>query len=313
MAEPNNLIPENEERIALLEEQIATLLRQRQVTNEFSITAAAKLFEKGFSGEPSTLTEFIDNVEAAESLVHVDQKPILVKYILAKITGNAKRTLNIRPSTITCWAEIKEKLETHFSVQRTFAYYTTQLCQVKQKPNESITQWGARVEQLIQATIDSTARFTTEWSNAEKQGGQNIIIKLGRNVFINGILHDAVREAVKMVSEKMSLKEVIDRAVIEDCDRRSNVKIQDKGMNAVQKRFPQNVQGNRIKRENVHMVDTKGCYKCNKIGHFARECSTPVCDYCKRIGHNTRDCRSNRGGLRGNRGSSRGSNSSQGN
>ncbi|KAJ4435279.1 hypothetical protein ANN_23857, partial [Periplaneta americana] len=87
MAEPNNLIPENEERIALLEEQIATLLRQRQVTNEFSITAAAKLFEKGFSGEPSTLSEFIDNVEAAESLVHVDQKPILVKYILAKITG----------------------------------------------------------------------------------------------------------------------------------------------------------------------------------------------------------------------------------
>lgn len=142
------------------EDQLNTLVRQQRISAELPITPAAKLFEEGFSGEPSTLNEFIVNDESTRSLINPNQENILIKYILTKITGNVRRTLNIHPTDEIKWEDVKEKLETHFAVQRPFMYNTTQLCQVKQKPNESITQWGARVEQLIQSTLDSTNRFT---------------------------------------------------------------------------------------------------------------------------------------------------------
>ena len=60
-----------------------------------SVSEIAKLFSTGFDGsKPSDLKSFIDNVENAYSLVTGPQENLLIKYVLSKITGDAKRLLN---------------------------------------------------------------------------------------------------------------------------------------------------------------------------------------------------------------------------
>ena len=89
---------------------------QRQ-TMGLSIQAAIKLFQRGFSGDPKELQQFIDNVEAAHTLVSKDEHPILLKYVLASITNPAKQIIQITPNED--WQVVKEKLNAHYSVTRT--------------------------------------------------------------------------------------------------------------------------------------------------------------------------------------------------
>lgn len=256
-------------RIEELENQIQTLLRANTHQNSLSITAAAKLFEKGFSGEPKELNDFIDNVESAYALVDEELHPTLLKYVLSKIVGDAKRTLNIRDSANLTWQYVREKLETHYSVQRTFEFYTTQLCNIKQRPNENVTQWGTRMEQLISNVITSMNKFTKDWSEAEASGGRKTMARLGRNLFVNGITNDVVREAVKLHVGNLSMKETIDRAAQEECDRKYNV-----GFNKSQYPRPTRPFTNQVvvKKEHVNAVSNVKCFNCLKFGHIARDC-----------------------------------------
>jgi hypothetical protein len=46
-----------------------------------------------------------------------------------------------------------------------------------------------------------------------------------------------------------------------------------------------------VKRE-VNIVTSVKCYKCQRAGHVARDCSSePTCGACHKVGHVTRDCR----------------------
>mgnify|MGYP000533578037 CR=1 FL=1 len=270
-------------RIEALETQLATLMRNQTGTYSLSVTTASKLFERGFSGDPKELKDFIDNVEAAYSITDESLHPILIKYVLAKITGEAKRTLDLQADAAIRWEDIREKLETHYSVKRTFAFYCTQLCMGKQKTNETVTQWGTRVEQLVSNAIESTEKFTDNWSQGERMGGRKIIIKWGITVFINGILDDNIREAVKINSENVSMKEIIDKAAAEECDRRSNVQSY-KPYNRPFHLKPL------VKKETVQTAVSVKCYKCNKFGHIARECKAPKCLRCNQSGHLMKDC-----------------------
>ena len=218
--------------------------------------------------------------------MNAELHPTLLKYVLSKISREAKRTLNVRDAALLTWGEVRQKLETHYAVQRTFTYYCTQLCQVKQKPNESVTQWGTKVEQLTADAVESTCKFTRTWNDDEREGGRKIIARLGRTVFINGICSDAIREAVKINSDNISMKEAIDRAVVEESDRKSNVNVNNKYSkpNFVKNATPQ------VKKESVNLVVT--CYGCGKEGHIVKNCrATLKCTKCHRNGHVAKDCR----------------------
>ena len=37
-------------------------------------------------------------------------------------------------------------------------------------------------------------------------------------------------------------------------------------------------------------ISSQRCHKCNRRGHFARECPNIVCFYCDNLGHTSKEC-----------------------
>lgn len=112
-----------EDLVRELQEQINHLSDRLEERPIASVSEIAKLFSAGFDGsKPSELNHFIDNEENAYQLVTEPQKALLIKHVIAKITGDAKRILNIanRETADITWEYIKHKLENQYAIKRTF-------------------------------------------------------------------------------------------------------------------------------------------------------------------------------------------------
>jgi Retrotransposon gag protein. len=193
---------------------------QRQ-TMGLSIQAAIKLFQRGFSGDPKELQQFIDNVEAAHTLVSEDGHPILLKHVLASITNPAKQIIQITPNED--WQVVKEKLKAHYRVTRTLPYYMAQFSQMKQKQNETVSQWGTRVEEMISKALDSAAVINERWEAGTKTGQTRTIMLLGQTCFVNGLSDERIRTQMSVfMNTQPTMEETVDKALI--CE--TNVKSQ---------------------------------------------------------------------------------------
>ena len=54
-----------------------------------------------------------------------------------------------------------------------------QLYQIKQKPQETVSQWGARIESIKAISLDNAAMVSAQWEEVAKQGQQKTIMLLG--------------------------------------------------------------------------------------------------------------------------------------
>jgi len=80
------------------------------------------LIPKQFTGNPAELREFIQNVEAAYEVVEPANYSLLLKFVCAKIGGEAKTMLLARKH-VNNWKHVKAVLEENYSVRRTLDYY----------------------------------------------------------------------------------------------------------------------------------------------------------------------------------------------
>ena len=150
---------------------------QFQLRPRTSVSQASKLFSSGFDGtRPKELREFIDNVDNAYSLVTESQEKELIKYVLSKITGDAKRLLNVSdiPIEDITWNLVRQKLETHYTVRRTFYYYVQELSTIRQKDREPIHVWGNRIEKTLSSMMEAMPSITGDWSAEKKDGAIDI-------------------------------------------------------------------------------------------------------------------------------------------
>jgi hypothetical protein len=60
------------------------------------VVQAVKLIPKSYYGNPKCLREFCEGVETARQVVHPSKKPMILKFIESKITGEAKDRLLAR-------------------------------------------------------------------------------------------------------------------------------------------------------------------------------------------------------------------------
>ena len=268
---------------------------QQQLRPIASVSEIAKLFSAGFDGsKPQELRHFVDNVDNAFSMVTGPQERLLIKYVLSKITGDAKRLLNNSdvPIEEVTWDLVKQKLETHYAVRRTFYYYVQEISTSRQREKEPIHAWGNRIEKILSNMMEVMPTITRGWNADKKDGAIDIMVHIGKQMFVQGVQNEEIRQTIKPMVGQLTTAGLIDRAVQEESEILSRQRRSYKDSQGVGNKTQYQP---KIKQE--RMVNTIVCFKCQKQGHMARECrNVPKCGNCSKLGHETRDCRSQSNG-----------------
>jgi hypothetical protein len=248
--------------------------------------------KKSFDGNPKHLREFCERDEAARQVVHPLQHPLLLKFIESKITGEAKDRLLARTER-NSWEQIKVILEENYAVRRTLEYYAGLLFTTKQGMNETVAQWGSRIDNMG-IDLMREARTRIEKINPHAaEGGTILVSEFMKGSFISELKDDRVKYIVKAKGEENSLAQLVETALQEESEVRSQ-KFKGNQNNLT---WPNagNFGGMRrdykpqVKRE-VNVVTSMQCFRCQRAGHLAKNCrNKPTCGTCHRIGHVTKD------------------------
>ena len=104
-------------------------------TQYCSIGEAMKLIPHPFDGDKKKLRKFIENVDVVFELVF-PAKHDLLKFVKAKITGEARSKLMVRDLTHS-WELVKAILKENYATRRTLDYYACKMFSARQGKNES--------------------------------------------------------------------------------------------------------------------------------------------------------------------------------
>ncbi|KAJ8885358.1 hypothetical protein PR048_011555 [Dryococelus australis] len=182
-------------------------------SNYCRVSEVLKLINEHFSGDKKMLKEFIKNVEAAFELVNPDDREKLLKFVKAKITGDAKAKLLARTSS-NKWQGIKDILEENYSVRSTLDFYACRMFSAPQGKSESVVSWGNRVDTL-QTELKEAAFKTVRMTEAE--GAQALIHHLSKACFMQELADSRMQTIVHSKSVNIcSLGDAVEVALEEE-------------------------------------------------------------------------------------------------
>jgi hypothetical protein len=278
-------------------------------TEYISVVQAVKLISRNFDGNPKELREFVEGVESARQVVHPSKYPLLLKFIESKITGEAKEKLLTRTERHS-WEQIRSILEENYAVKRTLEYYAGVLFTSRQGVSETVAQWGSRIDSMG-VDLMREARARIEKMNPRAvEGGAILVSEFMKGSFVAGLKDDRIRYIVKAKGEEESLAQLVETALQEESEIKSQrFKVNQGSLNWHNQGYSgvfRKEHRPQIKRE-VNVTSVK-CYRCQGMGHIARDCGArgtqrdrgrkTTCEKCHRVGHDKRDCRA--GGSQGN-------------
>jgi DNA-directed RNA polymerase subunit L len=171
-----------------------------------------------FDGNPKHLRKFCEGVEAARQVVHPLQHPLVLKFIESKITGEAKERLLARTERHT-WEQINATLEENYAV-RTLEYYASILFTTKQGMNETVAQWGSRINMGIDLIREARARIEKINPRAVG-GGTSLVSEFMKGSFVAGLKDDRIKYVVKATGEDNSIAQLLETALQEESEVKS--------------------------------------------------------------------------------------------
>ena len=116
-------------------------------------------------------------------------------------------------------------MEENYLVKRTLEYYTGALLNSRQGPNERVAQWGARLDNIaMDLRREVRQRLHTLEEREQGQyvkGGLKLIRDFLKGIFVAGLKDERVKMIVKTKGEDNSLAQMIETAIQEECELKS--------------------------------------------------------------------------------------------
>jgi hypothetical protein len=224
-------------------------------------------------------------VEAAIGVVHTDKQGLLLKFVVAKIQGDAKDKLLARVERNT-WGQIRSILEENYLVKRTLEYYTALLFSSRQGPSENLAQWGARLDHIAMEARHRLLLLEIKDNEQYVEGGLKLTGEFLEGTFISGLKDERIRVIVKAKGGDDSLAQIIETAIQEESELRSQryrnphqnpqwyLRILPVKQERVGRNYPSGSQEPPIMREVMATSVVRNCYNCLKPGHIARNCNS---------------------------------------
>jgi len=178
-----------------------------------SIAEAMKLITHPFDGDKRKLREFIENVGVVFELVAPSKHNVLLKFVKARITGDARSTLMVRDLTHSREL-VKAILEENYATRRTLDYYACKMFSARQGKNETIASWGNKIDEL-QTDLREDARRVCR--PEEIFGAIGLINRLGKACFIQGLSNKRIKTIVRSIGESILLSQAIELSLEEEC------------------------------------------------------------------------------------------------
>ncbi|XP_047112143.1 uncharacterized protein LOC124788904 [Schistocerca piceifrons] len=177
-----------------------------------SVKEALCIVSKVFEGNKKDLREFIENVDAAFELVKPEEHETLLKFVKAKITGEARSRLQVRERTGT-WQEVKHVLEENYASKRTIDYYACKIFQARQGQGEPIAMWASRIDEMQRDFREAVNRVT---ARENLKGAIELVDSLGRACFIQGLSNDRIQTIVRSRGDEITLTAAVELALQEE-------------------------------------------------------------------------------------------------